>query len=134
MGEEAIDMQEASALSLVNVCLSVCLVVCLSVCLFVCLCVYLFMCVQNKNEISLGGDADRQKRGLHRLSWEKVARQKKLKVVKQTILILIIILNKKSHFTNGFHDICIFVRNLPAIFNIKIQQEDHYEYLCQFKA
>ena len=37
MGEEAIDMQEASALSLVNVCLSVCLVVCLSVCLFVCL-------------------------------------------------------------------------------------------------
>ena len=39
---------------------------------------------------------------MHRFSWEKVPRQKKLKVVKQTILIVIVIIFKIKTIKNVF--------------------------------
>ena len=82
----------------------------------------------------------RQKRGLQPPLLGKVARQKKLKVVKQTIVILIIA--RVQIAASSLVDFSSSEKNLlprpcKAIWNIKIQQQgllypgDHQEYLSQ---
>ena len=56
---------------------------------------------------------------MHRFSWEKVPRQKKLKVVKQTILIVIAIIFK----TKTMKNVCFFVNIKMKLTKMEMKQQ-----------